>query len=440
MVTCGGFDCSVCSLLKTIQNLLDWLLGISAALAVLCVVVAGFIYLANWGNKDLFVRAKRFLIYSVGGFIIVLISFLAFNALYLILGADNKQSWFRIDCSLSEPVKSENQNVERIQIKNIDLSVVNGNTVYASIADTQKVTKLNLSNFDPYNLLLDSINLNTGQELNFIVSKKNQNFNDVLDGINESQGFSSQTIEDDSPGNRMVGSSSTEKVLTIKKNSEGTIIADDGNQKISVDTADEASMNDFQNYLKDMTEQLKNKGQDVYVYSSTGQEDYSSGNQDSCEASNGTWVVFKNGCAARQAACGEENTACSNIQSETEGCLCPKGSCLQYGKCVDTPANYQGSDYDKEDSDGDGIIDTSDHCPNTPPEEKVDKNNFSSNRGCSCSQIPLESRSCPVSRCEGSSMVNYSEANEDECLDGKIIVLSLGAKPSPLGDSFKMVC
>jgi len=414
MVTCGGLDCSVCSLLELIQNIFNWLLGISAALAVLLVILAGFTYLMSLSDDNLFIKAKRFLIYAVAGFLLILVSFLIFNTVYLALGSNNKKSWFKIDCSQDQTGGRESQENfagnEGSRESRINLSIANSNGVQISISDTQKVTELNLSNLSPENLLLDLINLEPGQELNFIISDKSQDASSIIDCINTSQGFSGSQER----GDRMADDSLKKNVLTVKKDDQGTITADDGAQEITADTSNKKDMGDFRNYLEDFTEQLKNSNEKVYVYNTAKQEDYSAGSQESCEISGGIWTVYLNECAARKAVCGKESIRCSKTPNETDGCQCPEESCLQYGKCVARSKNAG-------DTDRDGVADNSDHCPDTPSAEKVDSVATSSNQGCSCSQIPLESRKCPASRCEGTNLVTYSDSAQDNCLNGKII-------------------
>lgn len=437
MITCGGLDCSVCSILELVQNILNWLLGISGATAVLMVIIAGAVYLFSLGNTEYLSRAKRFLFYSIVGFIIVLVSFLAFNTAYLVLGASNKKSWFKIDCTQDSAGPTEDQNISApdwtFQTNNPELTVLSGNSAQISVADAQKVTKMDPTNLDPNNMLLDSIELAPNQELKLITTGNTRDSDYIINYISTNQGFLSQPSQSDN-GNRMAGTDTAEEVLSIEKDDQGVITATNNDQAITVDTANKEDMSKFQTLLEETVNKLKDENKTVYAYSNAGQEEYSSGDQDSCETGEGFWTVFQNRCVSRKAVCGQTNVKCADLQNEVHGCQCPEGSCLQYGRCVPVPD--AGSSESNADTDKDGVLDFSDHCPDTPTGEKVDKSSTSSQKGCSCSQIPLESKKCPASRCEGSNLVNYPSSVQDQCLNGKIIKNSC----NPAGSKFNQQC
>lgn len=422
MVTCGGLDCSVCSLLETIQSFLNWLLGISGALAILTVIFAGGVYIFSLGSSEWLEKSKRIFKYAILGFAATLVSFLVFHTALILIGGN--ESWFKIDCFLDTPQENESQNIERNQVKQketLNLNLINGSGAQISITDSSKVTKIDLNNFDPNNLLLDTAELKPDQEIKFIATDKNLNSSDVFGYINTTQGFfnlQKGASGPDSPINEL---------LSIKKDEQGNLIAKNSSDEISIDVNDSKSMAEFQDFLKQSTEKLKTDNKSIYVYSDAGQEDYSSGDQDTCEMSSGVWTTFSNKCLSRRAVCGNGDIECTDTNEEVGGCQCPEGYCLQYGKCVGISENTSSDDEDK-----DGIVDSLDSCPGTPEGEKVNMGD-SGQKGCSCSQIPLENNKCPESRCEGANYANYPDSAQDKCVNGKIIKGS--CSPSIVGFS-----
>lgn len=419
MVTCGGLDCSVCSLLELVQNMFNWLLGLSATIAVIAVIYAGFNFLLNNGDLKLLKRSKNYLKYAIFGFVFILLSFWIFNAIYLTLGANNKASWFKIDCiqerAFIEKKDQGKTSDQTVWTNNLGLAIVGGSSIYGAINDSQKVIKLDLANFDANNLLLDALKLNPEQVVYLISTDKSLSFTDVISYINSKKGYEVPGVIS---GDRMAANPTEKEVLEIRNGAQGAISALYEGQEIAVDPGDGQKMKEFQNFLKNALAQIKAEGGDVYAFNGTTQEVYSWNNQDSCEAGGGLWKTFANECKARESVCGQGNLQCSDIRNELSGCQCPKDSCLRFGKCVEVTSN---PDTDSADSDEDGVLNSLDYCPKTPKGEKVDRGSNSNVKGCSCSQITLQTRKCPATRCEGLNLVRYSENVKDKCLNGKII-------------------
>ena len=115
LVSCSGLDCNLCKLFESVNNLLSWLLSISAAFAILFVVVGGLVYIGARGMESWMSQAKRTILWSVMGFIFVLVANLAVRTTMKVMGATN--GFFdRIDCNIDEgalipniPVKSTSE-------------------------------------------------------------------------------------------------------------------------------------------------------------------------------------------------------------------------------------------------------------------------------------------------------------------------------------------
>jgi len=408
--------------LQLAQNIFNWLVGISAAVAILMVIFAGFSFLLRNSDKKLLNQNKVYLKYSISGFVVVLVSFWVFNVIYLTLGAKDKDSWFRIDCTqertFSEKKTPEKTSDQVIWTNNLGLTIIGGSSIQGALDDSQKIIKLDLPNFDANNLLLDALKLNPEQVIKLISTDKSAVPADIIQYINGQKGYPVGTREANS-GDRAAGNLSGKEVLEIKEGSQGAITAASNGQEIVVDPGNSDKMKEFREFLKGVLEQIKAKDNDVYAYNAANQESYSWSDQDSCEAGGGVWTTFANECEARQAVCGQESLQCSKTKNGLSGCQCPESSCLRFGKCVEiTPANLNS---ESSDSDGDGVSDKSDYCPKTPKGEKVDQSSSSDMKGCSCSQITLQARECPATRCEGSNLVKYSGNAKDKCLNGKII-------------------
>ncbi|MFH1183400.1 MAG: pilin, partial [Candidatus Moraniibacteriota bacterium] len=111
LVACAGGECGLCDLLKTGENIFFWLLSIAFGLAVLFAVVSGFVYIFSLGKPSTKGAAKRALTFSIIGFIICLLSWMAIHAVYNALGYRGG-SWWQINCDLQNTTQTgETENV-----------------------------------------------------------------------------------------------------------------------------------------------------------------------------------------------------------------------------------------------------------------------------------------------------------------------------------------
>ena len=65
IVSCAGPDCGVCAFLETLVNGYNFVLGVSFAVAVFILVIAGFAYIFSVGKKSVLARSKQFLRFGV---------------------------------------------------------------------------------------------------------------------------------------------------------------------------------------------------------------------------------------------------------------------------------------------------------------------------------------------------------------------------------------
>jgi len=81
LVNCSGPDCDFCSAMNMANNIINWLIGILAVVAVLIFVVAGFRLVTSAGNPEAMSFFKARLLYIVIGFTLVLTAWLIVDAM-----------------------------------------------------------------------------------------------------------------------------------------------------------------------------------------------------------------------------------------------------------------------------------------------------------------------------------------------------------------------
>jgi len=97
LVTCTIGECTFCDLLKLIERIFYWLLSIAFVVAVLFVIISGFLYITSIGDSSMMGLAKEALKYSIIGFIICLVSWLSIHLVYTLLGYKGS-NWWEIQC------------------------------------------------------------------------------------------------------------------------------------------------------------------------------------------------------------------------------------------------------------------------------------------------------------------------------------------------------
>ena len=99
IVSCQEPGCDLCSLLETISNLYNFLVGTASAGALLGLVGAGLIYILAAGDSDKINRSRRIFKASLIGFGVVLLGWLAIHSLALVLGYKNAGRWWQFQCN-----------------------------------------------------------------------------------------------------------------------------------------------------------------------------------------------------------------------------------------------------------------------------------------------------------------------------------------------------
>ncbi len=418
MIGCNGLNCSFCSFLETIQNIFNWLLGISFAMAVLFIVLAGLAYLSSSGDKKLLERARKIFIYTIYGFAFVLGSFLFINVSFLIIGATNKNTWFQIDCSEGSTFQKTSSPEAETAVAVPNLNFVDAGNLFFSAQNPKTVTDLNVATLTPQTLLQDALALSNGQKISFIGAEKTLNEDEIKKYINKEKGFSVSSSGDRAEGS-IIGN-----IITLRRDEDGISVILEGEEpQILGEINQNSSASDSEKILKNLMGILSEKssqGNKIYALNDRNQEESFSIDEKSCLESGGEVTVFQNECMARKYTCGEEKILCSSSEKEVMGCQCPLGSCLKDQKCVKVETTADPSL--QKDQDNDKVPDDLDRCPNTPKGEKINEDRSSADYGCACSQLSLNQRTCPQSRCEGPNLLTYPSSGKDSCVDGKRII------------------
>lgn len=99
LVQCSGTDCNWCSLMDTINAVINWLIILLIALTTVLFVIAGLRLVTSAGDPSAMQSAKSMLTNTVIGFVIILSSWLVIDTLLTALTGDNRYlSLDVVDC------------------------------------------------------------------------------------------------------------------------------------------------------------------------------------------------------------------------------------------------------------------------------------------------------------------------------------------------------
>lgn len=144
LLTCAGSGCSLCDLLKTIENIFFWLLSVTFVSAILFVVISGFAYAFSLGKPGLIEKAKRVLKFSIAGFAISLLSWLSVHSAYNLLGYKS-DSWWRLECDSQKAVQTmETATVANSYLNEISVNNLGGRNNPVALPD---LVETGLANF-----------------------------------------------------------------------------------------------------------------------------------------------------------------------------------------------------------------------------------------------------------------------------------------------------
>ena len=324
IVTCSGLDCNVCELMKTIVNIFQWLTWISAAVAILFIVIGGFIYIGARGNENLMSQAKRTIIWAIGGFALVLLAFLAIKSTYKIIGATNESFWEEIDCG----GESSASNSKKGEIPEQTVAgLLRGAKDGGIIAGRLKTD----AGYGDLSQLINQL----PEENMLIFSAASQNDKKTIMAIGKKDNQPELLYVDRTLINNLLRSNKTTFSLV------SSAAAQDG---------DSEEINKLLSEITQIVQRLIEKQQELLVIiakRSSLDPKNPIGNVpvstiynitdrvNQCFESGGYWFLFKDICQASEQNCSSVKCTPQENYNPTASCQCPEGKCLSGNKCVD---------------------------------------------------------------------------------------------------------
>lgn len=107
LVPCNGVDCQACSAVKLIQNIINFLIGISIPIAMVLFAWAGVLYFTSATNVENVSHAKAIFRKVFLGFIVVLGAYLMVETVFhAVLKESYFQDWNHVECVDNRPINT----------------------------------------------------------------------------------------------------------------------------------------------------------------------------------------------------------------------------------------------------------------------------------------------------------------------------------------------
>ncbi|MFH1183151.1 MAG: pilin [Candidatus Moraniibacteriota bacterium] len=325
IVTCSGVDCNVCELVKTIVNIFQWFTWISAAVAILFIVIGGFIYIGARGNENLMAQAKKTIIWAIVGFALVLLAFMAIKATYQVVGATNQGFWEEIDCGdgVSGAVNSKDNTIPEQTVAGLLRGAKNGGIIAG---------RLSTAGLGDVAQLIDQL----PEENMLIFSAASQNDRKPIMAIGK---------KDDQPELLYVDRTLINELLRSNKTTYSFLSI------ASAQSGDSEEINKLLSEITQVIQRLIEKHQEllVIIAERAGLDlgtnpignipvsaIYNITNKVSqCFDSGGYWFLFNDICQATEQGCNATKCTPQDNFSLTASCQCPEGKCLSGSRCVE---------------------------------------------------------------------------------------------------------
>lgn len=309
-VTCSGLDCTACGLIQMVVNIFYYLTWyIAFPLAVLFLVIGGFIYIGSRGNERWMSFAKRGIMYTIGGFIVSILAFMAINTLVQVLGGSDNGIWSKFECG-----SESSASLKKLPESNI-----------ASLTESAK----------------------SGGQLSGKLAK-NTSANDIIQLMNKLDPSDMLVFESELQGTRKVlmtvGKNNGQmQLLHIDRSTINQILSDRQTSSI-INAAQannlDAALQELVNEISQVTAKIIASNHDLFVII-TGKPDSASvssilsaiSKADQCVNSGGAWYRFSDICTAQKEKC--DATKCTPSGNNlVADCKCPSDQCLRGGQCV----------------------------------------------------------------------------------------------------------
>lgn len=318
LVSCGGLDCNVCSILETIGNTLNWLLFISAVAGIAIIVLGGFMYIGANGKEANMQKAKRWILNTVIGLVIVFVAWLVIHSLFHVFGATYKDSWWKIECEVEPPTISSRLSI-RTPSALLEASKDGGNlsAVLARGTDKQELADF-LKNLPDGKTV--SFKIDRGQNAETVIILKKENGKIKLVASNEK-------IKDEKG----------DKGSWINANFKFALASTDSLSGLESITGGTSDIDFYTSFLA-LIEQLIAENEKIIAIITETQTRLQ--NVNLCIGSGGSWYRFSNNCELENESCrieGQVTKSCATAEGEPiDGCKCPTDTCLINNECVPT--------------------------------------------------------------------------------------------------------
>jgi len=482
IVSCYGSDCNFCSLLETISNVYNFLLGIVFALGVFYLIIIGLRVLLESGSSKAIKNLKDGFKYVLTGFGLILLGWLTIHTIFWASGYTNAGYWWQFKCDSGDSLAENNliDSSDNLTSYTTLAEFLNsGDTTGRiqgpdySFAFAQQLDSLDENQSIQFYTPVTSRGGGAVPQLIFTVKKDGGEVGLENTGefwkVVQSEWVNVQktsSFKDKGILNRVLKADTSDYILPEDKESLTPLyssVADVALKYEQTETAETQPTTDLNTLLLVTLLYLfdKNKSSDegnliialllteiLKIFDSLTVETNTpqiSNVQKSCINSGGEWVDDK--CICDDESLLKNDGRCYSIEGLKLKCLESKGSweeltnnsrltpiCSEdkitdqeipdpqyYCNCLENSCiTYKGECIPRnKDTDGDGINDDKDKCINTPEGEKVNQKEGSDNYGCSCSEIEIPQKNCPQDYCEGDYLYTFPREKQ-ECLNGEL--------------------
>jgi len=162
LVSCT--TCSICDFLKLIEALFYFLVALSFVVAIFFIILAGILRIVSIGDIIIKTVSKRGLRFTLIGFVVCLLAWLAVQTIYSVFGVKG-DNWWNLNCMTVESSQAAKENPNRYaEFKNIKPIKTINDIVTGRIV----VGVLDLKTLDTENLYQDLDLLYVGENVKFL--------------------------------------------------------------------------------------------------------------------------------------------------------------------------------------------------------------------------------------------------------------------------------
>jgi hypothetical protein len=122
LVACTGLDCNWCSLVQTIQRLINFAIFLGTMCGAILFMWAGFLYITNGGSSENIGKAKRIFLAVLWGFVAILGGWLVIDTLMkALVGGPGSQfgPWNDFRCRSAEGVDGDALSIRRTNTRGL---------------------------------------------------------------------------------------------------------------------------------------------------------------------------------------------------------------------------------------------------------------------------------------------------------------------------------